>query len=106
MAIELTPSVASPRAAIDAVRVDVSGASQNDTADYDPDEYPSEAEIRCYLAFLEGGAEYGRSYVFAVAQDGTHQFDNYIFPHAGSWTMRLARNDNDAVLKDQAITVS
>lgn len=106
MAITLTPSVASPRAAIDAVRVDVAGASENDVADYDTDDYPTQAEIRCYIAFLEGGVEYGRSYVFAVGEDGTHQFNNYIFPHDGTWTMRLARNDNDAVLKDQSITVT
>lgn len=106
MAVTLTPSVAAPRAAIDAVRVDVAGASPNDVADYDTDAYPTEAEIRCYLAFLKGGVELGRSYVFAVGADGTHEFNNYIFPSAGSWTMRLARNDNDAVLKDQSITVS
>lgn len=106
MAINLTPSVAAPRAKIDAVRIDVTGASENDSAAYDPNAYPTEPEIRCYIAFRLGGVEYGRSYEFAVASGGTHTFNNYIFPAAGAWTMRLARADNDTVLKDQAITVS
>ena len=106
MAINLTPSVAAPRAKIDAVRVDVTGASENDSAAYNPAVYPTEPELRAYLAFRLGGVEYGRSYVFAVGSDGKHSFNDYIFPAAGSWTMRLARADNNAVLKDQAITVS
>lgn len=106
MAITLTPSVASPRATIDAVRVDIAGASNNDAADYDANAYPSEAELRAYLAFAKGGEDLGKSYVFAVGQDGEHQFDNYIFPEAGSWTMELRRADDDTVLKSQAITVS
>lgn len=106
MAITLTPSVAAPRAAVDAVSIAVAGASNNDVADYDANAYPSRAEIRAYIAFRLAGAERGRSYVFAVAQDGTHDFDNYIFPEDGAWTMSLRRADNDAVLLDQAITVS
>jgi len=105
MAITLTPSVAAPRAKIDAVRVDVAGASANDGAS-DTDNYPVQAELRAYLAFRLAGVELGRSYVFTVSADGEHQFNDYIFPEAGSWTMRLARASNDAVLKDQAITVS
>lgn len=105
MAVTLTPSVAAPRATIDAVRVDVAGVATNDGAS-DTDDYPVQAELRAYLAFRLAGVEKGRSYVFTVGADGTHEFNNYIFPEAGSWTMRLARASNDAVLKDQAITVS
>lgn len=105
MAIELTPSVASPVATVDAVRVDITGVSTN-TGASDTDEYPVQAELRCYLAFLEGGDEHGRSYVFSVGQDGTHEFNNYIFPHDGSWTMRLCSAADDSTLKDQAITVT
>lgn len=107
MAITLTATPAAPTAVVDAVRVDVAGAANNDVADYDANAYPSQAEIRSYIAFLDGAsAEQGRSYVFAVGQDGAHVFQNYIFPEAGSWTMELRRADNDAVLKSQAITVS
>ena len=105
MAIELTPSVAEPVSKVDAVRVDITGVSTN-TGASDPDNYPVQDELRCYLAFREGGDEHGRSYVFAVGQDGTHEFDNYIFPHDGAWTMSLRNAADDSVLKDQAITVS
>ena len=104
MAIELTPSVASPRATIDAVRVDITGGSTN-TGASDEDAYPVQDELRCYLAFRLAGVELGRSYEFSVGQDGTHEFNNYIFPEDGSWTMRLASAADDSVLKDQAITV-
>ena len=106
MAIELTPSVAEPRAAVDAVRIDVTGASNNDSADYDPEQYPSRAELRAYLAFVLDGEDKGKSYVFAVGQDGEHVFNNYIFPEAGEWTIELRRADDDTVLKSQAITVA
>jgi hypothetical protein len=106
MAITLTPSVAEPRAKIDAIRVDVAGASPNDVADYDPGAYPSQAEIRCYLAFVLAGADEGKSYVFAVGQDGEHVFNNYIFPTDGSWSIELRRADDDSVLATEAITVT
>ena len=105
MAIELTPSIEEPRATIDAVRIDVSGVDAN-TGASDTDEYPVQAEQRCYIAFIdEDDAEFGRSYVFTVGQDGAHVFNNFIFPSAGAWTMSLRSVDGDAVLKDQAITV-
>ena len=106
MAIELTPSVASPTAAVDAVRIDVTGVSTN-TGASDTDEYPVQAELRCYIAFVdENSDEFGRSYVFAVGQDGTHEFNNFIFPTAGAWTMELRSAADDSVLKSQAITVA
>jgi hypothetical protein len=105
MAIELTPSVEEPTAAVDAVRIDVSGVSTN-TGASDTDEYPVQSELRCYIAFLdEDDVEFGRSYVFAVGQDGAHEFNNFIFPTAGEWTMSLRSAADDSVLKDQAITV-
>lgn len=106
MAVTITLTPAAPRATKDFVKMDVAGQPENDTADYDPDDYPSEAEIRCYLKFVKGGVEYGRSYVFATSADGTHQFNNYVFPSAGAWSAVLCRADNDAVLKTQAVTVS
>lgn len=106
MAIELTPSVEEPRATIDAVSIAVSGVSTN-TGASDEDAYPVQEELRCYIAFIdEDDAEFGRSYVFAVGQDGTHDFNNFIFPSAGAWTMSLRAVSDDSVLKDQAITVT
>lgn len=106
MAASLTCTPEAPRAKIDACRIDVAGADVNDAADYDANEYPSRAEIRNYLRFVKGGVEYGRSYVFAAGQDGTHIFPNYIFPSDGAWTVTLNRADTDAELATLAVTVS
>jgi hypothetical protein len=106
VAITVTSTPAAPTAVRDACRIDIAGASENDAAAYDTGVYPTEPELKSYLAFLLGGVEKGRSYVFSVASDGTHSFANYVFPTAGSWTIELRRASNDAVLKSQAITVS
>lgn len=107
MTIAITP--AAPTAKQDFCRIDVSGAANNDVADYATDQYPTRAEIRCYLAFVIDGDEFEghcRSYVFAVGQDGEHVFNNFIFPTDGSWTVELRRADDDTVLQSQAVTVS
>lgn len=106
MAVTITVTPAAPAAKQDFCKFDIAGQPENDTADYDTDAYPTEAEIRCYLKFVKGGVEYGRSYVFATGATGAHQFNNYVFPSAGSWSAVLCRADNDAVLKTQAVTVS
>ena len=106
MAITIAVTPASPKATKDFCRFDIAGASENDAAAYDSTKFPSEPQIKCYLKFTKGGIEYGRSYVFAVAADGTHEFNNYVFPSSGSWSAVLCRADNDAVLKTQAVTVS
>jgi len=107
MSVTLTPSVVSPRAKVDVVSISVAGLDSNDIATFDPATYPSEDEIRCYIAFLDAnGAEQGRSYVFAASQSGKHVFNSYIFPDDGSWTMSLRNAATDEVIKDQAITVA
>lgn len=106
MSITLTLDPTEPTAVESAVRVDVAGASANDLTDYSTDQYPTAAELRCYLAFLLDSEELGRSYVFAVAQDGTHSFPNYIFPSAGSWSVELRDASDDSVLATQAVTVA
>jgi hypothetical protein len=106
MAAAVTCTPTAPVATEDFCRIDVTGADMNDSADYDANVYPTRAEIRNYLRFVKGGVEYGRSYVFAVGQDGTHSFPNYIFPSSGSWTVTLNRADTDAQLATLGVTVS
>ena len=106
MAAAVTCIPAAPRAKIDFCRLDVSGADTNDAAAYNAALYPTRAEIRNYLKFVKGGVEYGRSYVFAVASDGTHSFPNYIFPSSGSWTVTLNRADTNAQLATVSVSVS
>jgi hypothetical protein len=86
-------------------RVDVTGAPLNDTAHYDATKYPTEPEIRYYLAFLVGGVEEGRSYQFSP-NGGKHSFNNYIFPSAGAWTVRLNKVSDDSQEATLAVTVA
>lgn len=106
MAVTISATPSSPRATIDFCRINVEGADQNDISGYDTDEYPTSPELRYYLTFEEGGDEWGRSYVFGVNEDGDHEFNNYIFPHAGSWTVRLSDASDDSSVQTQSVTVS
>lgn len=98
--IAVTPS--SPVAVKDACRVDVSENDVN-TGASDTDNYPVQDELRCVLAFIKGGVEYGRSYVFSGV---THSFNTYIFPSAGSWTVKLLDASDDSEIASQAVTVT
>jgi|SRR6185503_10272688 len=101
MAASITVTPASPVAVAEACRVDVADNETN-TGASDTDNYPVQDELRCYLAFIKGGVEYGRSYVFSGV---THSFNNYIFPSAGSWTVKLFDASDDSELASQAVTV-
>ena len=86
-------------------KVLVEGADPNDTTAYTTVSFPTSPELRYYLSFTKGGFEYGRSYVFGVASDGTHEFENYVFPTAGSWSVLLKNAVTDATVATQAVTV-
>jgi len=104
VAIAVVPS--DPEAAKDFCRVTVTGATQNDDTSYNASNYPASPELRYYLTFELGGSVLGKSYVFAVNEDGDHIFNNYMFPEAGSWTVRLSNAGTDASVATQAVTVS
>lgn len=104
VAIACVPS--SPTAVLSACRVTVTGAAPNDTAGYDVDEYPTSPEMRYYLTFEKSSVIHGRSYVFNVDSDGSHIFNNYIFPDDGSWTIRLNDASDDSSVATQSVTVS
>jgi hypothetical protein len=99
-AITVTPT--SPVAKSSACRVDVSDSAYN-TGASDVDNYPVQDELRCYLAFVKGGVEYGRSYVFSGI---THSFPTYVFPSSGSWVVHLKDASNDSDIATQAVTVT
>lgn len=101
MAAAITVTPASPVAVTDACRVDVADNEVN-TGASEEGQYPVQDELRCYLAFIKGGVEYGRSYVFSGE---THSFNNYHFQSAGSWTVKLANAADDSELATQAVTV-
>ena len=104
-AVAITPASGSITAKSSACRIDISGASGNDLSSYDEDAYPTSPELRYYITTEEGGVEYGRSHVFAP-NGGAHQWMNYIFPHAGSWTVYLRNVADDTSEADLAVTVS
>ena len=104
MAITCLP--ASPGAATDFCKVTVTGATQNDDTAFDADLYPASPEMRYYLTFEVGGAILGTSYVFGVDENGDHVYPNYVFPSAGSWTIRLNDASDDSSVQTQAVTVS
>lgn len=91
MAVTITPTPASGSvvAKQTAVRFDIAGGDPNDEANFDAGAYPTSPEFRYVLTMVESSAEYGRSQVFGVTPDGAFQFNNYIFPHAGTWTCQL-----------------
>ncbi len=54
-----------------------------------PNDAGTHAENRFVLTFVVGGVEVGRSQVFGTSPDGAFQFNSYIFPTAGSYTVQL-----------------
>lgn len=105
VAVTCTPSA--PVATVDFCKVTVTDADQNDdAATPDTDNYPVQDEIRYYLTFEKASEELGRSYVFGVNEDGGHVFNNYVFPSAGSWTVRLNDAADDSSVATASVTAS
>jgi|SRR6185295_11384827 len=104
--IAITPASGSVISTQSACRVEVTGATQNDDTAYTTTAYPQSPELRYYLTFEKGGSILGKSYVFAVNENGDHTFPNYIFPSSGSWTVRLSNAGTAASVKTKAVTVS
>lgn len=106
MAATVTVYPTSPRAAVDACRITVAGADQNDTGAPNPNAYPAQAEKRYYLSFEEGSVVKGRSYVFGVDENGEHVFSGYIFPDVGTWVVHLRDvADGSSVANSGNVTV-
>ena len=115
MALASLCTPTSPRAKVDFARIDVSDADAHTMTGYSgaevstspgtPSQYPSAPAVVGYLTFEEGGTVYGKSESFTASTDGDFRFDNYLFPHAGSWTVRLSDASDDSSLKTLAVTV-
>jgi hypothetical protein len=114
--LTITPASGSVVATKSATKVTVVGADQNAVPptgysgalgpNLQPLQYPSSPEMRYYLTFELGGAIRGKSYVFGVDETGGHLFNNYIFPSAGSWTVRLSNAADNSSVATTAVTVS
>lgn len=106
-AVAITPASGSITAKTTVCKVAVTGASANILASYTTSVYPTSPQSQFYLLFdAPAGTDDGRSYVFNVASDGTHLFNNYIFPAAGSWTIRLRKASDDSDVATASVTVS
>lgn len=99
MPASITVVPASPRAVVDACRVEVNSAEDNRAPNN------TGGEFRYYLSFILDGAERGRSYEFNVSADGDHDFNSFIFDTAGSWTVNLCDVADDSVDATASVTV-
>lgn len=104
MAIGVTCVPATPTAKKTFCRIDLTGLDTNDLTAYDATKYPTAPSVSYYITFEVGSAVVGKSYAFSP-NGGKHSFNNYIFPSAGSYTIRVSKADGTSV-KTQAVTVS
>jgi hypothetical protein len=101
----VTCTPAAPIAVVSACRIDVADADANDASNWDPDEYPSMPQLTYYLEATASGEDALRSHVFAP-NGGAHQWNNLIFPAAGSWTVALRDASDDSSVASVGVTVS
>lgn len=86
-----------PVKALTVVHIEVTGDTDNEA---------DGTELRRYiLVDAPAGVDDGRSHVFQVSSDGKHTWDDYIFPAAGSYTVRLRNVADDANVATVAVTV-
>lgn len=98
MAVTITPTPASGSitATKDVVTFSISGADPNDEGNFDADAYPTSPELRYQMYMTVGGEVVGKTQVFGVTPDGAFQFNGYIFPVAGTYTVQLYDVTNPA----------
>lgn len=64
-------------------------------------------EKRYYvLVDAPGGVDDGRSHVFQTSSDGKHTWDDYIFPAAGTYTLRLRDMLDDSDVATASVVVA
>jgi hypothetical protein len=105
--VDVTPD--SPTATEDFCKFDIAGLTLNDPTTYDATPTPPDLsmdEVRYYLTFELASEEKGRSPVFACNADGEWQFNNYVFPEAGEWTVHVRLAADDSSAGNQAVTVA
>jgi hypothetical protein len=91
MAIAIATSVAAPRHIIDTVRIDITGI-------------PDDVTTYVVKASLAGQQDLV-SDKFA-AGSGKYTVDGWIFPAAGTWTLKLVKDSDNSNAATQAVTVS
>lgn len=101
-ALTITPPSGEITAKLDVVRVNVTGAEVNN-ADGTQHRYRIRFDAPTGFEYL---ADSGYSYVFNVSADGKHEFNGYVFPVAGDWTVRLHDEEADTDVADEDVEVA
>jgi len=101
-AVTITPASGDITAGLDACRINVTGADVNND-DGTQKRYRIRFTPPAAAATLVGS---GYSHLFNVSADGTHEYDNYIFPLAGAWTVRLYDEEDESDAATLAVTVA
>lgn len=105
VALAATPASGSITSTKDFVKINVTGGVSN-SGTFDANAYPTTPAIRYYLTFELSSAVLGKSYVFGTDNAGLHEFDNYVFPSAGAWTVRISNAATDASVATLSLTVA
>jgi hypothetical protein len=99
--LTITPASGSITAKLTTCKITVAGAADNRAPDDTGGAYG-------YYLLIDSpaGVDDGKSYVFNVSADGGHEFNNYTFPVAGSYTVRLRDVADDSDVATLAVTVA
>jgi hypothetical protein len=101
-AVSIFPASGSITAGRDACRVTVTGAAVNNT-DGTQHRYRFRLTPPAGAVNLVGS---GYSELFNVSSDGSHIWNNLIFPLAGSWTVRFVDEELSSNVATLAVTVA
>lgn len=105
-AVSITPASGSITAASTVCKINATAVDSNDATAYDANLDPSEPELRYYFELSKSGTDSLISHTFSSSSDGLHQWDNVIFPVAGSWTLTLRDASDDSSVASAGVTVS
>jgi len=100
MAIAITPASGSITAKLTTCRVNLTSLDDNRAPD------DTGGAFKYYLLFVNPAGDNGKSYVFNVSADGKHEFNSYVFPNSGVWSVALYDASNDSSLDSIAVTVA
>lgn len=100
-AVSIFPESGEITAGLDACRITVTGADVNND-DGTQKRYRFRLTPPAEAATLVGS---GYSELFNVSADGDHTWNNYIFPLAGSWTVRFYDEEAEEDAATLAVTV-
>lgn len=92
-----------PIKALDAVHVEIHNAPNLSPTNVIGDP-PRPVENIYYIVADGPSDDDGRSHFFSTSAEGDHEWDGYIFPLAGSYTVKLMRVAQGEETEDQQVT--